>query len=87
MKDEIMIYVKEASYFEDLKKIIDNYMNYYNKDRYQYELAKLSPDEYLEYYKTGIYPLKDLIKEDEKTLKKFLMIKTRISQGSDQLAS
>lgn len=87
MKDEIMIYVKEASYFEDLKKIIDNYMDYYNKDRYQYELAKLSPDEYLEYYKTGIYPLKDLIKEDEKTLKKFLMIKTRISQGSDQLAS
>ena len=33
-------------------------MEYYNKDRYQWELAKLSPNEYYEYITTGSYPLK-----------------------------
>lgn len=87
MKDEIMKYVKEASSFEELLKIIDDYMYYYNNERYQYELARLSPNEYLEYYKTGIYPLKDLIKEDEKTLARFEEVRNRMSRGADQIAS
>ncbi len=33
-------------------------MDYYNKERYQWELAKLSPDEFYEFYTTGEYPLK-----------------------------
>jgi len=87
MKDEIMIYVKEASSFEELKKIIDDYMDYYNNERYQYELAKLSPNEYLEYYNTGIYPLKDLIREDKKTLARFKEVRSRLKgleEGKDQ---
>jgi len=36
-------------------------MDYYNNDRYQWRLAKLSPNEYYEYITTGIYPLKDVI--------------------------
>ena len=78
MKDEIGRYVKEASCFEELQKIIDDYMDYYNNERCQYELAKLSPNEYLEYYKTGIYPLKDLLQEEEKTLEKFMNVKENL---------
>ena len=34
-------------------------MDYYNTERYQWNLAKLSPNEYYEYLITGIYPLKN----------------------------
>lgn len=80
MKDEIGRYVKEASSFEELAKIIDDYMDYYNNDRYQYELARLSPNEYLEYYRTGIYPLKDLIGEDQKTADRFAAVKGNLKK-------
>jgi len=55
MKDEIDVsWCKE---FEEVKGVIDDYMDYYNNDRYQWKLAKLSPNEYYEYYKTGVYPI------------------------------
>ena len=31
-------------------------------ERYQWQLAKLSPNEYYEYLTTGVYPLKDVLK-------------------------
>lgn len=61
MKDEIDI--SKCETFEELKAVIDDYMDYYNNDRYQYHLAKLSPNEFLEYYNTDVYPLKELIPE------------------------
>lgn len=56
MKDEIDL--SNCKTFEEVKKIIDDWMDYYNNERYQWNLAKLSPNEYYEYIKTGIYPLK-----------------------------
>lgn len=56
MKDEIDI--TNCDNFESLNAIIDDYMDYYNNDRYQWELAKLSPNEYAEYIRTGEYPIK-----------------------------
>jgi transposase InsO family protein len=56
MKDEINL--SNAKSFNNVKHIIDNWMNYYNNDRYQWQLAKLSPNEYYECYMTGNYPLK-----------------------------
>lgn len=53
MKDEIDIH--DCDTFNDLKAIIDDYMDYYNTERYQWDLAKLSPDEYYQYYITGNY--------------------------------
>ncbi len=32
-------------------------MDYYNNDRYQWDLLKLSPREYYTYTQTGVYPL------------------------------
>ncbi|XWX61568.1 IS3 family transposase [Desulfitobacterium sp. AusDCA] len=56
MKDEI--HLEKCNSFTDLKLEIDDYMDYYNNDRYQWALAKLSPNQYASYLKTGEYPIK-----------------------------
>ena len=56
MKDELAPESKEWKTFADVKKSIDNWMDYYNKDRCQWQLAKLSPDEFYLYVTTGVYP-------------------------------
>lgn len=81
MKDEIGKYIKTTSTYEELEKIIDNYMDYYNNERYQYKLAKLSPNEYLEYYKTGNYPLKHITKEPAEYKKKFEQVKQNLDKN------
>ena len=83
MKDEIGYKVDKASSFEELKAIIDDYMEYYNNDRHQEKLACLSPNQYLEYYRSGIYPLKNLVKEDKKILEKFEKVKKFQNGESD----
>ena len=55
MKDEIDL--SECENFFQVKTIIDDWMDYYNNDRYQWQLAKLSPNEYYKYITTGVYPL------------------------------
>lgn len=57
MKDYIKQDLKKAASFEDVKDIIGNYIYYYNNDRYQWDLAKLSPNEYYAFVTTEIYPL------------------------------
>ena len=56
MKDEIDL--SKCKEFVEVKEIIDDWMDYYNNERYQWNLAKLSPNEYYKYITTGIYPLK-----------------------------
>ena len=56
MKDEIDL--SDCKTFEEVKNIIDDWMDYYNNDRYQWDLAKLSPSEYYKYVTTGEYPIK-----------------------------
>lgn len=56
MKDEINL--SECKTFDDVKAIIDDWIDYYNNERYQWNLAKLSPIEYYRYVTTGEYPLK-----------------------------
>ena len=69
MKDEIDL--TKCNNFDEVKIIIDDWINYYNTERYQWELAKLSPDEYYEYIVTGEYPLCALpAKMDTKKLQK-----------------
>lgn len=55
MKDEICIH--KCSSFDEVKSIIDDWIDYYNNERYQWQLAKLSPNEYYSYITTGIYPI------------------------------
>lgn len=58
MKDEVDI--SECKTFREVKAIIDDWMEYYNNERYQWGLKKLSPHEYYEYVTTGNYPLKEV---------------------------
>lgn len=55
MKDEIDI--SSCRTFDELTAVIDDYMDYYNNERYQWDLAKLSPSEYYQYWLTDIYPI------------------------------
>ena len=57
MKDEID--VSGCKVFREVKEIIDDWMDYYNNERYQWQLGKLSPNEYYRYITTGDYPLKN----------------------------
>ena len=55
MKDEIDI--SKCSSFEEVKTIIDEWIDYYNNERYLWNLAKISPNEYYKYITTGYYPI------------------------------
>ena len=57
MKDEIADEISKCDYFEEVKAVVDDWMDYYNNDRYQWDLEKLSPREYYQYRLTGVYPL------------------------------
>lgn len=55
MKDEIDLNGCET--FEQVKAVINDWIDYYNRERYVWDLAYLSPDEFYQYCLTGIYPL------------------------------
>lgn len=55
MKDEIDISGCET--VEEVRSILNDWTDYYNNDRYQWSLAKLSPNEFYKYITTGKYPL------------------------------
>ena len=55
MKDEVDI--SECLTFGDVHRAFNDWTDYYNNDRYQWDLAKLSPTEYYKYRITGEYPL------------------------------
>jgi len=61
MKDHIGERIKKCSTYSEILNIIDDWMDYYNNDRYQWGLARLSPNEYYQYIITGIYPIKGRI--------------------------
>ena len=55
MKEEINI--SKCETHEQVACIIDDWIDYYNNDRYQWDLAKLAPAEYYRYATTRKYPL------------------------------
>ncbi len=57
MKDELKIKKKKWKSFETIQTDIDDWMDYYNNDRGQWLLEKLSPNEFYHYITTGINPL------------------------------
>ena len=56
MKDELSIKHKKWATIESAQLDIDDWMDYYNNDRYKTGLGKLSPNEFYEYITTGKYP-------------------------------
>ena len=66
MKDEISALVAECDTFEQVQAVVDDWMDYYNNERYQWDLEKLSPREYYRYRQTGVYPLKPGASKDRR---------------------
>jgi len=56
MKDEISEYIPLWRTFEDVRLRIDDYMDYYNNERYQTALGGMSPNEYYHYCVTNELP-------------------------------
>ncbi len=57
MKDELADKMACWNTFEDAEHDIDDWFDYYNHDRYQWQLAKLSPSQFYRYVINGEYPL------------------------------
>ena len=57
MKDHIKDRTAACPCYGDVKAVVDGYMDYYNNQRYQWRLAKLSPNEYYQFVTSGTYPL------------------------------
>jgi len=55
MKDEIDL--SQCVTHEQIAAVIDDWIDYYNNERYQWDLEKLAPCEYYRYITTGGYPL------------------------------
>jgi len=55
MKEEIDL--SQCETHDGVAAVISDWIDYYNKERYQWDLAKLSPCEYYGYVTTGVYPL------------------------------
>ena len=56
MKDELGIRSRSWSTVDEARAAIDDWIDYYNKDRYQRGLQKMAPTEYYRYLVTGKYP-------------------------------
>ena len=57
MKDHLMERIEKAKKFQQVKDAVDDYIDYYNNERYVWNLAYLSPNEYYKFVTTGKYPL------------------------------
>jgi putative transposase len=55
MKDEIDL--TGCKTYREIENVVSDWTDYYNNDRYQWDLAKLSPIQYYQYIFTGVYPL------------------------------
>ena len=64
MKDELRVKSIKWTTPQEASSAIDDWMDYYNNDRYQMGLEKLSPNEYYNYITTGIYPVFHVKNED-----------------------
>jgi len=60
LKDQVN--TKTMAHYDEVLAAIHDYMDYYNHDRYQWGLAKLSPHQYYQYVITGVYPLAHYLK-------------------------
>lgn len=59
MKDELNPYMKQWQTYDDIKNSIDDWMDYYNNERGQWLLEKMTPSEFYTYTITGINPLSE----------------------------
>ena len=57
MKDELKISSRKDWSYEEIEKMVNDWIDYYNNDRYQMGLQKLSPNEFYNYITNQEYPI------------------------------
>jgi transposase InsO family protein len=57
MKSELKMKAAKWKTPQEAELAINDWMDYYNNDRYQRGLENLAPNEYYQYIMTGIYPV------------------------------
>lgn len=57
LKTAILDMVALSIDFASARQLTEGYLNAYNSEYYQYDLAGLTPEEFYQYATTGIYPL------------------------------
>ena len=61
MKEELKPYISGWETLQEAKNTIDDWMDYYNNERYQWDLAKLSHSQFYNYYTTGESDIQSLV--------------------------
>ncbi len=56
MKDEICDNIRRCKTLAQVEKVVNEWVDYYNNERYQWNLAKMAPAQYYQYCLTGDYP-------------------------------
>ncbi len=57
LKTAILDMVAMCRDFSSARQLVEGYLNAYNSEHYQYDLAGLTPEEFYQYATTGVYPL------------------------------
>lgn len=65
LKDEVGNLLYYCKDFESVKKLISNYLVHHDENHIYLCLAGLTPNQYYDYYRTGIYPLKEYFGVDK----------------------
>lgn len=60
MKDDLKEHLSRQESFDRVVEIVSEWIQYYNTKRYQWQLAKLSPDQFYDYITTGNIRLREL---------------------------
>lgn len=68
MKEELRKQMSAWQTFDEIKNSIDDWMDYYNNYRYQWQLAKLAPNQFYKYITVGEYPLDQVDKKCRKII-------------------
>lgn len=55
MKEEVHLNLSDSH--QDIVRKVDDWIDYFNNERGQWNLAKLAPCEFYAYAQTGVYPL------------------------------
>lgn len=63
MKDEIGDKIKECKEYDEVKSVIDDWIDYYNNDRCVWKLNKLPPHEFYESIKNNSFPINETNKK------------------------
>ncbi|WP_338081542.1 IS3 family transposase [Allobaculum mucilyticum] len=60
MKDDLKEHLSRQESSDRVVEFVSEWIQYYNTKRYQWQLAKLSPDQFYDYITTGEYPIEGI---------------------------